>query len=120
MEQSSRKILIVEDDEQARDTLAAVLEEAGYTVDCAANGQEALNHLAQAPAPCLVLLDLLMPVMNGWEFVRIARDNPALAPIPIIVLSAIYNSGAPLGIAAFLTKPLLIPELLEAVARHCR
>jgi CheY-like chemotaxis protein len=108
------KILVVEDDDDIRDSLKELLEEEGYQVDTAANGEQALNRL-RGEAPQLILLDLMMPVMDGWEFQRQLRDSPSLSGVPIIVISASKFSREPLNAAAFIPKPLDAGVLLETI-----
>ncbi|HEX4802185.1 MAG TPA: response regulator [Myxococcaceae bacterium] len=108
------KILVVEDDDDIRDSLKELLEEEGYQVDTAANGEQALNRL-RGEAPQLILLDLMMPVMDGWEFQRQLRNSPSLSGVPIIVISASKFSREPLNAAAFIPKPLDAGVLLETI-----
>jgi CheY-like chemotaxis protein len=120
--QSTRNVLLVEDDCYLRKLVAEILEEEGYHVSCAANGQEALTHLRHAPLPGLILLDCMMPVMDGWEFRRRQQQDEALAPIPVVVLTAAgitEQEIASVGAAGFLLKPFDLTALLDAVARHC-
>ncbi len=120
--QSDKSILIVEDDANIRDALATILEMEGYTVSGAANGQEALNYLRQTQPPRLILLDLMMPVMDGWQFRHEQRQDPKLAAIPIVVVSAagaVQQQAAALGANGYLQKPVEVDELLTAVQRHC-
>src|SRR5688572_576982 len=81
-------ILIVDDECDVRDSLKALLEEEGYSPVCANNGAEALAYLRRSPPPAAILLDLFMPVMSGWDFVRRLRSNSALASIPVVVITA--------------------------------
>jgi CheY-like chemotaxis protein len=82
-------ILVIEDDAKIRFVIGERLREEGYTVAQAANGREALAYLQRAnPLPCVILLDLMMPILNGWEFLRIRQHNPLFAPIPVVVISA--------------------------------
>jgi CheY-like chemotaxis protein len=81
-------ILLVEDDRDSREALAFVLEDAGHTVASAGNGREALELLDDDEKPDLILLDLMMPVMNGWEFLGERKRRPVLASIPVMVLTA--------------------------------
>ena len=123
---SGHPIMIVEDEPDMRDTLKDVLELYGYRVITAANGAEALEQLEErrsAGRPCLILLDLMMPVMSGWELLERLRDGsrPELAEIPVVVVSA----------AADLTrvqeryqcrsirKPAAIEAFLDAANLHC-
>src|SRR5579872_6621682 len=80
-------ILIVDDHEDIRESLGEVLSEEGFRVALAANGREALKYLNDNDPPCLILLDLMMPVMNGYEFRSWQRENTELARIPVAVLS---------------------------------
>src|SRR5437588_809924 len=80
-------ILLVEDDTEIREEMAALLESEGYVVAQARNGQDALDQLKEMPAPCLILLDLMMPVMNGWDFRERQLADPSLKEIPTIIVS---------------------------------
>jgi CheY-like chemotaxis protein len=115
------KILLVEDDLALRDALSDVLADQGYSIDCASNGQEALDHLEHGLPPDLILLDLVMPVMDGWAFRDAQRRSPRLAAIPTLVLSASYPPDSPrmrsLGAQAVLSKPIGMERLIGAVAR---
>jgi CheY-like chemotaxis protein len=120
-EQDTRTILVVEDDAATRDALAMVLAAEGYSVVGAANGQEALSRLHTAPRPDLILLDLMMPVMDGWQFRREQAQDPALAGIPVVVLSAdsnVQQKAASLHAAGYLQKPVDIENLLDAIGRY--
>ena len=111
-------ILVVEDDLQALDALTDVLESSGYTVSRAHNGREALDVLNTNATTCLILLDLSMPVMDGWEFLRHQRSQPVLAPIPVIVITALI-SAVPAGTVGLLTKPINVNRLLSLVQKYC-
>ena len=116
-------ILLVEDDFAIRETVAEVLVGEGFQVTCAANGAEALRRLDEAAdQPALILLDLMMPVMDGWEFRHAQRRDPRIAGIPVIVLSAgagLEARVSGLAPAAFLPKPFELDHLLHAVGRLC-
>jgi CheY-like chemotaxis protein len=115
------RILLVEDDDEIRQALSDVLEEQGYSVEEARNGREALELLRDHEAPRLILLDLMMPVMDGWEFRHAQLGDPLLARIPVVVLSAMTNlraRGADLHAAECLAKPVDVAYLLEAVSRY--
>jgi CheY-like chemotaxis protein len=113
-----KSILVVEDDLQALEALADLLESSGYTVERAQNGREALDVLGADPRPCLILLDLSMPVMDGWEFLRSQRAQPAIASIPVIVITALV-SAVPAGAKGLVTKPINVSRLLSLVQRFC-
>ena len=111
-----RRVLVVDDDPDILDALAEILEVEGYEVRRARNGREALQQLEQG-VPDLVLLDLMMPVMDGWEFAR--SLDPRARP-PIIVLSADRNvsvKAGEIGALGWLAKPFELAELLQAVRR---
>jgi CheY-like chemotaxis protein len=115
-------VLVVDDDGDIRDALCLVLEHNGYRALAASNGEEALARLrADAPVD-LILLDMMMPVMDGWGFRKSQPDGPAFVEIPVIVLTGdgrASSKAAAIGAAGYLKKPLDLGDLLEAVARHC-
>ena len=114
-------VLIVEDDEDLREMMAQLLTLEGFQTATVANGREALEYLHQASKPDVILLDLMMPVMDGWEFRRQQQADPSLAPVPVIVLSALdSNRAATLDATAFLKKPLDFDHLLSLVRAYCR
>ena len=118
-------ILVVDDDFELRDSLCAALEEEGFAVAGAGNGREALDYLRRDSfrehRPCVVLLDLMMPIMNGWEFRAEQRRDPAIASIPVVVLSAFAqaNDEELHDIGTFLRKPVDIPTLVAALRPYC-
>jgi len=112
-------VLIVEDDADLREMMAQLLSLEGYHTATVANGREALEYL-QHGHPDLILLDLMMPVMDGWEFRRHQQADPSLAGVPVIVLSALDQSRtAEVSAQAFLKKPLDFDRLLELVRTYC-
>jgi CheY-like chemotaxis protein len=114
---SSGYILIVEDDDDIREALAQILELEGYAVREAVNGREALDVSARE-LPCLILLDLMMPVMDGWQFRSEQMKDPVLSQIPVVVISAdagIHEKVASFGAASVLPKPISLDRLLRAV-----
>ena len=115
-------ILIVEDDPDFRDTLTDLLRLEGYGVEQVTNGREALEHLRHSAAPCIILLDLMMPVMSGWEFREQQRQDPALAQIPVAILTGVRNSAdrvEALDAVGYFQKPVNFQELLTTVAHFC-
>jgi CheY-like chemotaxis protein len=113
-------ILVVEDDRDIRESLVEVLEDAGYRVSSAGDGRQALEVLEAAPErPALILLDLMMPVMNGFQFREEQLARPHLAEVPVLVITADANAKARAGIlkaAGLLQKPVKIQPLLEHIA----
>ena len=115
------RILLVEDDADSREAVRDILEDAGHTVATAQNGREGLSWLEQQPAPDLILLDLMMPVMNGWQLMSELSRNDRLHPIPVVLLSAsgdLATKARELGAVGYLRKPLDLDDLLAAVQRH--
>jgi CheY-like chemotaxis protein len=113
-------ILVVEDDPDVREAMALLLETEGYEVRTAAEGRDALDQLRSAPA-ALVLLDLMMPVMDGFEFRTQQMQDPEIAEIPVIVISCgdeLQRKAAILRADACLRKPIRTSRLLELVARR--
>jgi CheY-like chemotaxis protein len=107
-------IFLIEDEPDIRESLREVLEMEGYEVNCAANGFEAKEALRDLPTPDLILLDMLMPVMNGMEFRNWQREVPRLKSVPVIVLSADPSQKELQGIV-HLAKPVDLSELLTAI-----
>ena len=116
-------IIVVEDDADTRDALVDLLKLLGYTVATAENGRHALDLLHKMKdKPCLILLDIMMPVMNGWQFLEAQKADPSLANIPVVVLTADASAASrasEASVAAFLSKPVNVGTLSETVARHC-
>jgi CheY-like chemotaxis protein len=117
-ELSSSTILVVDDDRELREAVADLLVDEGNTVVQATNGLEALVYLRSHRPPSLVLLDLAMPVMDGWQCLRELRADPALAGIPVVVVSGEGRETAPVPADRFLKKPFNVPELFAMVHRH--
>jgi CheY-like chemotaxis protein len=112
------KILIVDDDEATLTALAGLLELEGYRVEKARNGKEALERLL-AGAPGLVLLDLKMPVMDGWQFLTERAKDVSASQTPVVLLSGLpFIPNAP-GVADFLSKPIDPVRVLTCVRRFC-
>ena len=114
-------VMLVEDSADIREMMTAALQLAGLRVLTAPNGQAALTILQDRPPPCLILLDLMMPIMNGWELDAALKRDPRLATVPVIVVSALSEDlASPVGATEYFAKPVDIDKLLEVVCEHCR
>ncbi|HET6312609.1 MAG TPA: response regulator [Chloroflexia bacterium] len=114
-----KDVLVVEDEAYLCDLVADVLEAEGHQARTASNGHEALERV-QDRKPQLILLDLMMPVMDGWEFIRALRSNRDWADIPIVVVTAVYDikrTQQETGAVAVVTKPFDIDQIADVVAR---
>jgi CheY-like chemotaxis protein len=109
-------VLVVDDESDIREAVAELLEDEGYDVIDAGDGAEALR-MARQYHPSVVLLDLMMPGMSGWEFCAKRKDDPELAHIPVIVLSALGRVQG-LDAVGYLQKPFELDDLLTAVRQH--
>lgn len=119
---ASFDVLIVDDDVDIRETVEEILASEGFEVATARNGAEALEKLREG-LPRLILLDLFMPVMDGAEFRQQQMQDPEVAPIPVVVVSAaagLEERIARLDVADHLEKPLDIEHLFDVVGRYCR
>ena len=114
-------VLVVDDEPLIAMALEAMLEDAGYVAATAANGRQGLERLAEAPRPDLVLLDMMMPVMNGPAMLAAMAADPELAGIPVVVLSSLPEEAIRArvgeGVAAILLKPCTAEQVLDAIAR---
>jgi len=118
-----RVIFVVDDDETIRESVAYLLLEEGYQVVTAGNGAEALDKLRRSPVarPCLILIDLMMPVMNGHEFIEHQQADLELISIPVVIMSAngnLQEDAIPCG-SECLAKPVSFEIILATIARHC-
>jgi CheY-like chemotaxis protein len=112
-------ILVVDDDDAILGSLGGLLESEGYGVETAHDGREALEKLARMDPPGLILLDLKMPVMDGWQFLTERSRDTASQPVPIVLLSGLpFIPNAP-GVSDFLSKPINPSRLLDCVRRFC-
>ena len=115
-------VLIVDDDDDIRESFSELLADEGFTVGEASNGADALAYLESHALPNLIVLDLMMPVMDGVEFRRRQLVDPRWAAIPVLVMSASDRGAeiaAELGVTGFLAKPARGKELIAAVTRLC-
>jgi CheY-like chemotaxis protein len=116
----TRDILVVDDDADLRETLQLLLDDSGYGVIAVANGQAALDHLRAGAQPSLILLDLMMPDMNGWQFLERARADSILDAIPVVIMTARRKSVdlLPAPSREVLHKPFDTSKLLSMIARY--
>ena len=113
-------VLVIDDEPDIREVLVTVLASEGHHAVVAADGREALRLLREGLRPCLILLDLMMPVMNGWEFRVQQRDDPDLAAIPTVVVSAAgMDAIRAVRADAILPKPIDVDRLLEILRGYC-
>jgi CheY-like chemotaxis protein len=120
---SQAVILVVDDNTDIRETVCFVLEEGGYETAGASNGQEAIDWLHCETAPSVILLDLAMPVMDGYEFLTLKEADPFLDDVPVVVMTATGNCGQQLfghQIFECLLKPFSTGVLLDAIQRSTR
>ncbi len=117
------QILVIDDDSDVREIVAVVLAADGHEVRCAADGVAALEELHRGGPPSLILVDMMMPRLDGEGFVRALRSDPTLAEIPVVILTAhtgARDKAAALGAAGCLVKPVELGELLATVEHAWR
>ncbi len=115
-------VLVVEDDEDICSVIGAVLELEGYQVFMANDGEEALTLMRREVRLGLVILDMMMPGIDGWEFRRRQLQDPALARVPVVILSGAGRTeeiAREIGAHGFLSKPVMRAQLVETVRRYC-
>lgn len=112
-------ILVVEDNDDVRDMMTVTLELEGHEVYTAANGRQALAQLENGIRPCVILLDLMMPVMNGWEFRAALQRDQRFSDIPIVVISAAGGEIVSQPSEPFIPKPIDVDTLLDVVCDFC-
>ena len=112
-------ILIVEDEKGIQEILKMALEMEGYQVFTADNGKEGMELLPKMATPCLILLDLMMPVMNGWEFAEAISKDMTLATIPMVVVTAYGDRAESIPSKGVLKKPIDLDSLLRIVNKWC-
>lgn len=124
-EKICKSVLVVEDDEDIREAILDVLRSEGFSAEAAENGEEALRKLEDMPVPSLVLLDLMMPEMNGWEFLDAQKKDVILSKHKVVTISAVKSTQSledptPLDIDGVLPKPLSLEGILEQAQKYCR
>lgn len=120
MKEDCKNILLIDDDPAIRQMMKDVLELNGYKVFTAVDGKDGITKLQQIDkTPCLILLDLMMPGMNGWGFLDFQRGHPDFASVPVVVCSAYEASAKSIGTKPVLIKPVKLDSLLGAVRAFC-
>lgn len=114
-----RRVMVVDDDSDIRASVRDLLEDEGYEVVTAIDGKDAIEQLARGPLPAVILLDLMMPRMDGWQFVAQQREMPALAGVPVVVVSADVSEqkARALSVSGFVRKPFNVEALLTVVLK---
>jgi DNA-binding response OmpR family regulator len=113
------RVLVVDDDPDLREMMTQLLTGEGFDTDVAINGQDALDK-AHANPPRVIVLDMMMPVMDGWAFRAHQQFDAALAAIPVVALSAVPSERlADIGVSAALQKPFRLDDLIAAIRAHC-
>ena len=118
-------VLVVDDEEPFRNEIVEALRRSGYAVVSAGDGREALEYLRGDDTPALVILDMMMPLMEGWSLFEAVKHDPRLASVPIVLLTCVGDDDdddnmARLDVSGYLNKPVPMNELLSLAARHCR
>jgi CheY-like chemotaxis protein len=111
-------ILVVDDDEDIRESLRDLLEEDGFPVLTASHGEEALAKLRTSVRPCLIILDLMMPIMDGYQFHEALKADPALRKLPVLILTA-GRGSPPDGVLGVIHKPNVTDAVREMVRQYC-
>jgi CheY-like chemotaxis protein len=115
---SLKSILVIEDDHDTRVSLRQSLEAEGYFIFSAANGKQGWEMLQRIKPPCLILLDMVMPLMNGEEFIRLIESDPELHMIPVVLVTAFPDKAKTLVAKALVEKPINLRMLLEVVDKY--
>ncbi len=115
----SNVVLIVDDDDEIREVLELALQTAQHATAVACDGQQALSWLRLHPSPCLILLDLMMPIMNGWELLEQLRGDERLGGVPVVVTTAFDRDLGRAAHVPILRKPIELDALLDVVRRYC-
>ncbi len=110
------RILVIEDEPLLRKRIASILTEQGHDVEQAENGQQGIDRLQENGMPSLIILDMVMPTLNGWGFLDFQRNRAIYAEIPVVIISAYEGMALSAKPQAYLSKPVDSKELLEKVA----
>ena len=115
-------VLVVDDDDSIQSMVKHLLEREGFRVALCSNGREALDYLRKSPdLPALILLDLRMPVMSGWEFRAVQKQDPRLSTVPVVVITSVSTAEsdiASISAAAYVKKPIQVGVLMNTVKFH--
>jgi CheY-like chemotaxis protein len=112
--------MVVDDDEHIRDALSMILEDEGFEALCVDNGRAALDVLNGGQRPCVILLDLMMPVMDGWQFRQVQKSTPEHSDIPVVVITAAGASAtSTIDANKVLHKPITADAIMSAVSEYC-
>ena len=117
------RVLLVEDDPDCREAVKALLESEGYNVTTAGDGQQALDRVRQQHDLCAILLDLMLPVRDGWWFRAQQLRDPDLAAVPVVIVSGagqVDRAAQQLGVQDYIAKPVRPEQLCTILARNCR
>lgn len=116
------QVVVVEDDRDIREAVKEVLELEGFEVLAYSNGKDALEGLKDKVQPCLILLDLMMPVMNGWEFLEARKSRgDQITAVPVVIVSAFGDATKrPESVSGYIKKPVDVEVLLKIVEKHCQ
>lgn len=112
-------ILVVEDDIDIRSALVQILRMEGHATAEASNGKEALEYIRNNPKPCMVLLDMMMPIMTGRQFLDVFKNEPDSSSVPVVIISAVADRIDTSGAKEFIRKPLEVSKLLEVISKYC-
>jgi CheY-like chemotaxis protein len=118
MNDRKKIVLIVEDEEDLREFFQESLSSFGYEVFTSSNGKAALECLQAGLIPDVIISDLMMPEMNGWEFAQALRDSATFNQIPLIIVSALIDKSPPENSRCCLAKPFKLNELLQTIEKH--
>ena len=113
-------ILIIEDDQDLRESMKDALELEGYKVQTAANGKEGLSAIKNIPKTCLIMVDMLMPIMGGREFIDTLKQDLELAQVPILVVSSVATKENTNGAIGFIKKPADLNTILQMIQTYCQ